>query len=114
MLRIECYQNIPQTCIDIHNFRIPLNIRLADHQFHVPNTIDMLTDAEIFWRLMCVGQIHENKNQPTLQKAKLSWIIGGRVYNHQPVRAGVCTLSINQQISETLAKFWDMENISFI
>jgi len=52
---VECHildiitENLPQTCINIGHFKIPNNIRLADPQFHVPNKIDMLIGAEVFW-----------------------------------------------------------------
>lgn len=114
---IKCYVlntitgNLPQIQVNIDKFKIPSNIRLADPQFHIPGEIDMLIGAEIFWQLMCIGQIHSHKNQPTLQKTLLGWIVGGKTCTYGPSESKVCSLSTNQQINETLAKFWDMEHI---
>lgn len=51
--------------------KIPLNIRLADHDFNVPGEIDMLTGAEIFFKLLCVGQLSVANDNVTLQKTHL-------------------------------------------
>ncbi|XP_071640886.1 uncharacterized protein [Temnothorax longispinosus] len=114
---IECYvlntitENLPQIQVNTDKFKIPSNIRLADPHFHIPGEINILIGAEIFWQLMCVGQIHSHKNQPTLQKTQLGWIVGGKTCTYGPAEAKVCNLSTNQQINETLAKFWNMEHI---
>ncbi|NEV48973.1 DUF1759 domain-containing protein, partial [Wolbachia pipientis] len=115
---IECHilnnitENLPPAHINVSNFKIPNNIRLADPQFHVPGSIDILIGAEIFWQLLCIGQIRVNKSLPILQKTQLGWIIGGKTYNDGPVRAEVCTLSINQQINQAVNKLWEMELIN--
>lgn len=36
---------------------IPKNIPLADPQFNVPSQVQMLIEADLFWRLLCVAQI---------------------------------------------------------
>ncbi|KAG5316089.1 RTXE polymerase, partial [Pseudoatta argentina] len=53
------------------------HIKLADPNFNVPASIDMLIGAESFWRLICAGQIKQSKNQPTLQNTHFEWIISG-------------------------------------
>ncbi|XP_012542676.1 uncharacterized protein LOC105840318 [Monomorium pharaonis] len=78
---IECYilnnitEKLPQTYVNIQNLKIPNNIRLADPQFYIPNEIDMLLGAELFWQLICVGQVQGHKNQFTLQKTRLNGIV---------------------------------------
>jgi len=47
-----------------------------------------------------------------LQKTQLGWIVASRTYNNVPAKSRTCTLSINQQICQTLNKFWDMEHIA--
>ncbi|XP_011162883.1 uncharacterized protein LOC105197970 [Solenopsis invicta] len=53
--------------------KIPNNIKLADPQFHIAADIDILIGNEYFWKLICVDQIHEHKNQQTHYK-KLNWV----------------------------------------
>jgi len=42
-------ENLPQAYVNINHFKIPNNVRLTDPQFHVPNKVDMLIGAEVFW-----------------------------------------------------------------
>ncbi|XP_029673850.1 uncharacterized protein LOC115241992 [Formica exsecta] len=83
---VECYilnaitENLPRTRININDFKIPNNIRLADPHFHKPNEIDMLMGVELFWQLLCVGQIQKHKNQPIFQKTQLGWIVSGKAH----------------------------------
>jgi len=52
--KIECVvlptitQRLPQRVIPIQNVAIPKNIKLADPNFNIPATIDMLIGAEVF------------------------------------------------------------------
>lgn len=113
---IECYvlniiTEIPLIHIDTNNFQIPSNIRLADPHFHVSNEIDMLTGAEMFWQLICIGQTQRHKNQPTFQKTQLGWIVGGKVPGKIGAKSRLCGLSINEQINQSLVKFWEMDQI---
>jgi len=62
---------IPGTQIDVNGFQVPPNIKLADPTFHVPGKIDILLGSEIFWKLLCVGQIQLGKSKPIFQKTKL-------------------------------------------
>jgi len=39
---------------------------LADPKYYIPKEVDLLTGAEKFWDLICVGQIKLGKNKPTL------------------------------------------------
>ncbi|GAB1860475.1 hypothetical protein CAJAP_01554 [Camponotus japonicus] len=63
-------QKLPQEFIHPSRFKIPSNIKLADPNFNVPSDIDLLIAAEVFWQLICIGQIKECKDHPTLQKTK--------------------------------------------
>jgi len=63
---------IPGTRIDVNCFQVPPNIKLADPTFHVPGKIDLLLGSEIFWKLLCVGQIQLGKSKPIFQKTHIS------------------------------------------
>lgn len=61
-------ENIPILTIPLQNIKIPQNIELADPNFNQSTSIDMLLGAELFWKLLCAGQIQLNKDQPNFQK----------------------------------------------
>jgi len=103
---ISCYvlhkiTRVPQVFINMDNFKIPSNIRLADPHFQVPADVDILLGAETFWQLLCIGQICTHKNLPTLQKTQLGWIIGGRICNLKPSYYQICNLSVNNELNES-------------
>ncbi|EZA51138.1 hypothetical protein X777_10430 [Ooceraea biroi] len=47
---------------------LPRNIELADPNFHISSKVDVLIGAELFWNLICIGQIKASSKHPTLQK----------------------------------------------
>ena len=66
------------TC-DPADLNIPKNVTLADPQFHSPRSIDLLVGAELFWSLLCVGQIALGPSLPIMQKTKFGWVLGGPI-----------------------------------
>lgn len=88
---------------------IPKNIQLADPSFFKSNDIDILIGAGIFWDLLCIGQISLGKNQPTIQKTKLGWVISGPI-NIPPCKTMQCHLTLEQRVN----KFWELEEIANI
>ncbi|XP_018373070.1 PREDICTED: uncharacterized protein LOC108767604 [Trachymyrmex cornetzi] len=74
-----------------------------------------ISGAEIFWELLCVGQVQSSLRHPTLQKTRLGWIVAGRIgiSSHIPrgIRSFHATIS-NAQLHEQLGRFWQQENSS--
>lgn len=65
---------------DKGNLKILDNIQLADPEFHVAMGVDMIIGADLFWELLCIGQIKPSgTNQPYYQKTQLRWKVAGRV-----------------------------------
>lgn len=73
---------LPTCFLNVKDFQIPPNIKLADPTYYQPGSIDILIGASLFWELLCVGQIKEHNN-PILQKTKLGWIVSGNLNNKQ-------------------------------
>lgn len=73
----------------------------------------MLIGANLFWRLLCVGQIKASIKHPTLQKTRFGWILAGRLggpfnlsQNIQTFYARACTNELQEQV----ARFWQIED----
>lgn len=99
---------LPNFEIDMGNLEIPENIKLSDPSFNVPGHIDMLIGADLFWDLICVGQVKLGKNGPYLQKTKFGWVVSGRV---QPNLCATvhCNFVQNTDIEKQLTRFWEIE-----
>ena len=103
---------LPTAHTDRNLLHIPKNINLADPQFHVPHKVDGLLGADIFFSLLCIGQI-KHDNQPTLQKTVLGWIVCGRTNNQNSnhiKKQTVCNFSHNLNLEELMSAFWEVEN----
>lgn len=66
---------LPGATLRRRDFGLPRNIKLADPQFHISSEIDVLIGAEMFWDILCVGQISPSNMHPKLQKTRFggSW-----------------------------------------
>ncbi|XP_063901218.1 uncharacterized protein LOC135120827 [Zophobas morio] len=106
----EITGNIPSTSFSPIN-DIPINIKLADPLYNESKPVDILIGNEIFWDLMCVGQIRLSKQGPVLQKTQLGWIIGGVVgcFNNQ--KTSSCHVT-NHSLEQEVKRFWEIEQYS--
>lgn len=101
---------MPAVTVDVNSFQIPCNLKLADPAFHVPGAIDLIIGSEIFWKLLCIGQIQMGKAKPTFQKTKLGWIVSDSVSPAITTsKATYCNLAYQTTLQEQLEKFWLLE-----
>ncbi|XP_024886131.1 uncharacterized protein LOC112463789, partial [Temnothorax curvispinosus] len=105
--------DLPAFTVKRQSFDIPRNIPLADPQFNVSSGVDVLIGTEVFWSLICIGQIRASDKHPTLQKTRLGWILAGKL-NKCPSRS-LCVTSLhasvsNVELNDQLTNFWKMED----
>lgn len=106
----EINEQAPSEPIKQIELKIPSNIHLADPQFHVPGKIDILLGAEIFLKLLCVGQLSIANNNVTLQKTHLGWILGGKIPGKKPSKVATCNLTFDL-LDKKVSRFWEIENV---
>ncbi|XP_018405227.1 PREDICTED: uncharacterized protein LOC108781676 [Cyphomyrmex costatus] len=105
-------ERLPSFSLKRADFSFPHNIKLADPRFHVSSEIDLLIGAEIFWDIVCIGQIKASSKHPTLQKTRLGWILAGRTSNAPQATTRVHSLHASvsdTQLHSELKRFWDMD-----
>lgn len=102
----------PNRKFDIQNIKVPNNLSLADPYFNVPNEIDLLIGAELFWKIICVGQIRNNDDSPIFQKTMLGWVVSGTIIN-SPTFSFCCTTTepVSNSLEQVMEKFWSIENL---
>ncbi|KAJ8947301.1 hypothetical protein NQ317_003027, partial [Molorchus minor] len=102
--------NIPSISFDINTLQIPEEIELADPSFNESNKVDLLIGAELFWRLIRVGQITLGKHKPILQNTVLGWVVSGELLQSKINCFSVkCNLISTSDIDNNLNKFWEIE-----
>ncbi|XP_018400787.1 PREDICTED: uncharacterized protein LOC108778179 [Cyphomyrmex costatus] len=93
------------------DYNISRNLKLADPRFNVSSKVDILIGTEIFWELLCVGQIVATQNHPTLQETTLGWILAGRRSGTAASAENVQAFTIsNTQLHDQLTRFWQIEH----
>lgn len=104
--------HIPSVSFSKSRFEIPNNIQLADENFNIASTVDLLLGAEVFYELLCEGRINSKPNSPIWQKTKLGWIVAGSIPERQgnKIICNLATNDINKEIQSQLQKFWEIEN----
>ncbi|KAJ8981042.1 hypothetical protein NQ317_018014 [Molorchus minor] len=76
----QIVDSVPGQKLNISHLDIPSHLNLADPDFHKPGGIDVLLGAEIFYNLLCIGQINlGNESKNSLQKTRLGWVVTGSI-----------------------------------
>ncbi|CAH2019370.1 unnamed protein product [Acanthoscelides obtectus] len=74
----------------------------------------MLIGIEVFYELLCIGQVKLGIDMPLLQKTVLGWVVSGplSLYPSNNRCTSICNLSVNNDnIQRQLASFWEIEEI---
>lgn len=100
--------------------QIPSNLELADPEFHKPRPVDMIIGAEIFYELLCIGQIKLVEQPVSMQKSVFGRILLGVVQKIEETQA-ICLVNICENleseegktynVSKQLRQFWELEEI---
>ncbi|XP_011690002.1 PREDICTED: uncharacterized protein LOC105451334 [Wasmannia auropunctata] len=106
-------EQLPMVAIEDDKFKIPTNLQLADPTYFIPNHIDILLGASIFWELMGSNQIRRGRHVPILQETKLGWIISGTIQSNKMKQCDntYCGISVNAALNQQLEKFWKVEEV---
>lgn len=102
---------IPIIQINKHSLQIPPNVQLADPSFNKPNKIDILIGADLFWNILCNGQINLGCNKPLMKKTQFGWVVTGQIGSNSSRRTQ-CNVSTHIDLDEKISKFWELEEIS--
>jgi hypothetical protein len=105
--------NVPSAKINIRSWQIPKDVVLADPQFDIPQQIDMLIGAELFFDVWTNQQIKMQKDLPSLRETVFGWVVAGKT-NQSDTKSFVtttfCACVTNNQLQDQLKRFWEIEN----
>ena len=107
--------SLPETTIDVTDWKIPDGITLADPQFNIKGKIDMLIGAEIFLEVIRQEQLKISPSHPILQNTAFGWIISGQLTNevNKPTTSH-CHLNIMDNLDDKLQRFWELEKCNYV
>lgn len=102
---------VPSETFPRHLIKIPSNIKLADPEFHLPRSVDLLIGAGTTLSLFSIGQINlsQGNHDLYLQKTRLGWIVVGGITSRNRLKNAICQLT---NLEQQIAKFLTIEEIS--
>ncbi|XP_053691605.1 uncharacterized protein LOC128740119 [Sabethes cyaneus] len=104
---------LPCKPVDIKNWNIPPELRLADPGFHSPSEVDLLIGITHFFALMKPGQFVIDEGLPVFCETELGWVVSGEVndkYESIVHARSVNTVTI-ESLSEMMKRFWELEEV---
>lgn len=102
----------PKMVIDTTNWQHIQDLPLADPQFQIPSSIDILLGAELVPYILRSGQIFGHAGQPVALRTIFGWILQGPAGNVPSNSSLVsCHVSLNPHMELALKKFWELEEV---
>ncbi|GFS70908.1 integrase catalytic domain-containing protein [Trichonephila clavipes] len=102
---------IPNKVIDV-DVNVSEFVPLADDKFNIPDRIDMLLGAEIFYKLLKPGKFYCDNSHLVLQNTVFGYVVSGSVDHTQVTENRVhCGLIVDDDLNKTLKKFWEIEGV---
>ncbi|CAI6363726.1 unnamed protein product [Macrosiphum euphorbiae] len=117
-LRFLVLQNIANTLQSVQPTNEVMNTinlgECADPDFRSTKKIDIILGSEIFYELLCIGQIKPAGTRAIWQKTVFGWVLSGRVQSDHinPHTSCMTTMvSIDNSIQNEVQKFWELEEV---
>ncbi|XP_078051808.1 uncharacterized protein LOC144477955, partial [Augochlora pura] len=104
---------LPARQVKRTEIEIPTNIKLADPDFDIPGPIDAILGNQLFFALLCSGQIKLCEQNITIQETLVGWIVTGTATKQELLSKGKPLRSLHvSSLDNALTKFWEIEEIA--
>ncbi|GFV91198.1 integrase catalytic domain-containing protein [Trichonephila clavipes] len=100
---------IPNKVIDV-DVNVSEFVPLADDKFNIPDRIDMLLGAEIFYELLKPGKFYCDNSHLVFQNTVFGYVVSESVDQVTENRVH-CGLIVDDDLNKTLKKFWEIEGV---
>nr|XP_029730253.1 uncharacterized protein LOC115267414 [Aedes albopictus] len=101
--------DLPTMPIDISAWKLP-NVQLADPQFSVPGSVDLVIGSETYWELHTGRKISLGEGLPWVVETPFGWTVTGPASRSATCIPRLCYLSTaDDRLEAALQKLWDME-----
>ena len=96
----------PATKLNTTDWKIPMDIKLADEHFYQPGNIDLLIGADLFYEMSRPGRRTRPGNYPVLQETVLGWTIAGRTPGKYTCEGGETCISPTRNQNSKAPSMW--------
>ncbi|GFX62759.1 integrase catalytic domain-containing protein [Trichonephila clavipes] len=101
---------VPTTKIDFNLNNIP-NLKLADKNFNIPERVQMLLGAEVFYELMLPGQFKTEGSNVIFQNTVFGFIVSGSTSSDAQGKEHCGFIQAADNLEHSIKKFWEIENV---
>ena len=103
----------PATFVDSSDWGIPEGLMLADDNFNMPNSVDVLLGADVFFEVLRHDKKTRPGNYPVLQDTDLGWIVSGKIPLAEPEEVLRKSFFIrnSDNLDQQLQRFWGIEEL---
>ncbi|GFT34144.1 integrase catalytic domain-containing protein [Trichonephila clavipes] len=101
---------VPTTKIDFNLNNIP-NLKLADKNFNIPERVQMLLGAEVFYELMLPGQFKTEGSNVIFQNTVFGFIVSGSTSSDAKGKEHCGFIQAADNLEHSIKKFWEIENV---
>ncbi|GFW66193.1 integrase catalytic domain-containing protein [Trichonephila clavipes] len=101
---------VPTTKIDFNLNNIP-NLKLADKNFNIPERVQMLLGAEVFYELMLPGQFKTEGLNVIFQNTVFGFIVSGSTSSDAKGKEHCGFIQAADNLEHSIKKFWEIENV---
>ncbi|GFX73854.1 integrase catalytic domain-containing protein [Trichonephila clavipes] len=101
---------VPTTKIDFNLNNIP-NLKLADKNLNIPERVQMLLGAEVFYELMLPGQFKMEGSNVTFQNTVFGFIVSGSTSADAKGKEHCGFIQVADNLEHSIKKFWEIENV---
>ncbi|XP_011688837.1 PREDICTED: uncharacterized protein LOC105450601 [Wasmannia auropunctata] len=103
---------IPSVSLKNHGWSHLDGIQLADPNYLVPGSIDIILGADVFGQIIQNGIRKGSNNAPMAQATKLGWIISGPTSSQSsPDSSHSFHVSIESDLFSLMHRFWELDEI---
>ncbi|GFY35996.1 integrase catalytic domain-containing protein [Trichonephila clavipes] len=85
--------------------------RLADKNFNIPERVQMLLSAEVFYELMLPGQFKTEGSNVIFQNTVFGFIVSGSTSSDAKGKEHCGFIQAADNLEHSIKKFWEIENV---
>ncbi|GFV02822.1 integrase catalytic domain-containing protein [Trichonephila clavipes] len=101
---------VPTTKIDFNLNNIP-NLKLADKNFNIPERVQMLLGAEVFYELMLPGQFKTDDSNVIFQNTVFGFVVSRSTSSDAKGKEHCGFIQAADNLEHSIKKFWEIENV---
>lgn len=102
---------LPTSKVDMSALAIPNGVSLADPGFHVPDKVNMLLGADVFYDMLMSGRIQLPRSAAILQETQFGWVLSGPAPTEDSqVVHSFCSTASDETVDALVRRFWEIES----